>query len=156
MYTVFSFSSPLGTLRLVESEAGLSHLLFPCQTPPDGAVMGESPLLRRAALELEEYFSCKRKSFTVSFHPTGTPFQQTVWAALQTIPFGQTACYRDIAERIGRPAAVRAVGQANGKNPLPIFIPCHRVIAADGSLGGYSFGLEVKRKLLALEGTSFL
>lgn len=154
MGTVFSFSSPFGPLRLVEGEAGLTQLLFPGQAPPEGAAPGGSPLLRRAALELEEYFSGRRKTFTVPMQPAGTPFQQLVWAALRIIPYGRTVSYRDIAAQIGKPAAVRAVGQANGRNPLPILIPCHRVIAADGSLGGYAFGLEVKRKLLALEGIS--
>lgn len=152
MLTVLSLPSPFGPLRLVGTDAGLTHLLFPGQAPPEGAAERESPLLRQAALELEEYFNRMRIRFTVPLCPTGSPFQLAVWSALQDIPYGQTASYRDIAVRIGRPAAARAVGQANGANPLPIFIPCHRVIASDGSLGGYAFGLEVKRALLKLEG----
>lgn len=144
--------SPVGLLRLVGDEEGLTHLLFGSQPFPADAE--ETPLLRRAAAELEEYFAGKRQTFTVPLRPQGTPFQQTVWAALQSIPYSQTVSYRDIAVRIGRPTAVRAVGGANGKNPLPILIPCHRVVAADGSLGGYSLGLELKRKLLALEGAA--
>lgn len=152
MDTFCVLPSPFGPLRLAANDAGVTHLLFPGQPAPEGAAEGETPLLARAALELEEYFDRRRTVFTAPLCPAGTPFQQSVWAALQTIPCGQTAGYRDIAVKIGRPNAARAVGQANGKNPIPILIPCHRVVTAGGSLGGYSLGLDVKRKLLALEG----
>lgn len=152
MLTLLRYDSPLGPLRLVGGEDGLTHLLIAGQPAPEGAVQGETPLLRRTARELDEYFSRKRKSFTVALSPQGTPFQQTVWAALRTIPYGQTVSYTDVAKMIGKPSACRAVGNANGKNPIPIIIPCHRVLAADGSLGGYSLGLEMKRRLLELEG----
>lgn len=152
MQTIYCYHSPIGPLRLVGSDEGLTHILLPGQTVPEDALDGETPLLRRAALELKEYFSGRRKSFTVNLCPSGTPFQMAVWAALQTIPYGQTVSYKDIAAQIGKPAAVRAVGGANGKNPIPILIPCHRVVAADGSLGGYALGPEIKRTLLALEG----
>lgn len=152
MRFMYSYRSPLGPLRLVGDEDGLTHLLIAPQSAPEGAVQGETPLLRRAARELDEYFARKRKSFTIALSPQGTPFQQTVWAALRTIPYGQTVSYIDVAKMIGRPSASRAVGGANGKNPIPILIPCHRVVAADGSLGGYSLGLEMKRRLLELEG----
>lgn len=151
MIFIHSYPSPIGPLRLVGNGDGLTQLLIAGQPAPEGAVEGETPLLLRAAQELEEYFAGKRKTFTVPLLPRGTEFQQKVWAALRTIPYGQTVCYRDIAEMIGRPAALRAVGGANGRNPIPIIIPCHRVIAADGSLGGYSLGLDLKRKLLELE-----
>lgn len=147
-----AFRSPVGPLRLVGDEQGLTRLLFPGEPGPKGASEGASPLLQQAIRELEEYFTGRRKTFTVLLSPKGTPFQQKVWAALQTIGYGQTVSYKDIAEQIGKPAAFQAVGQANGKNPIPILIPCHRVIASDGSLGGYSFGLDVKRRLLELEG----
>ena len=152
MDTFYVLHTPVGPLRLTANDTGLTHLLFPGQPAPEGAAEGETPLLIRAALELEEYFGRKRTAFTVPLCPAGTPFQQAVWAALQTIPCGRTVSYRDIAVKIGRPNAARAVGQANGKNPIPILIPCHRVLAANGSLGGYSLGLDVKRRLLALEG----
>lgn len=152
MDTFCVLPSPFGPLRLAANDAGVTHLLFPGQPAPEGAAEGETPLLARASLELEEYFDRKRTVFTAPLCPAGTPFQQSVWAALQTIPCGQTAGYRDIAVKIGRPNAARAVGQANGKNPIPILIPCHRVVTAGGSLGGYSLGLDVKRRLLALEG----
>lgn len=154
MLTMLSLPSPFGPLCLVGNDTGLTHLLFQGQTRPERAVERESPLLRRAALELEEYFDRRRKYFTIPLCPPGTPFQQAVWSALRAIPYGQTVCYKDIAAEIGRPTAARAVGQANGANPLPILIPCHRVTAAGGSLGGYSLGLEVKRELLKLEGAA--
>ena len=154
MFFTCLFPSPVGPLRLVGTGHGLTQLLFSGQPAPPEAAEEETPLLRQAVLELEEYFDRRRKSFTVPLCPKGTPFQQKVWTALQAIEYGQTVSYQYIASQIGNPAAVRAVGQANGKNPIPIFIPCHRVIAAGGSLGGYSLGLDVKRKLLALEGVS--
>lgn len=143
-------ASPIGPLRLVAGSSGLTHLLLEGQSAP-AAAEEDTPLLRQAAEELDEYFSGRRKSFTVPLHPSGTQFQQTVWAALRTIPYGETVSYQELARQIGKPSAARAVGGANGKNPLPILIPCHRVIAADGSLGGYSLGLELKRRLLGLE-----
>lgn len=152
MYSTCQYASPVSLLRLVGNENGLTHLLFPGQPAPESASEDGTPLLLRAAQELDEYFSGKRKTFTVPMCPEGTSFQRQVWAALRTIPYGRTVSYKALAAQIGRPAAMRAVGGANGKNPLPILIPCHRVIAADGSLGGYSLGLEVKRRLLELEG----
>lgn len=151
MFLVCPVPSPFGLLRLVGDEAGLTHLLFGGQPAPENAPAGETALFRLAAQELTEYFAGRRRTFTVPLSPEGTPFQLAVWAALRTIPYGQTASYRDIGAKIGKPAAARAVGQANGKNPLPVFIPCHRVIAADGALGGYSLGTDIKRQLLALE-----
>lgn len=152
MRFMYSYRSPLGPLRLVGDEDGLTHLLITGQPVPEGAIQEETPLLRQAAEELAEYFAGTRREFTVPLRPQGTPFQQKVWAALRTIPYGQTLSYIDVAKMIGKPSASRAVGGANGKNPLPILIPCHRVVAADGSLGGYSLGLDMKRRLLELEG----
>lgn len=102
--------------------------------------------------QLQEYFNGKRKNFTVPVEFSADKFTAKVWRELLRIPYGKTASYREIAERIKHPNAYRAVGTANGKNPLPIIIPCHRVISADGSIGGYSAGIEVKRKLLETEG----
>jgi methylated-DNA-[protein]-cysteine S-methyltransferase len=107
-----------------------------------------------AARQLLEYFAGARTTFDLLLAPSGTPFQQSVWAALRTIPYGTTASYAEVAELVGRPRAFRAVGQANGANPIPIIVPCHRVIAAGGGLGGYSGGLGVKMQLLAVEGRS--
>ncbi len=101
--------------------------------------------------QLREYLAGTRTSFDLPLAPSGTPFQQRVWRALAEIPYGAVCGYGDLARHIGKPGAARAVGQANGANPLPIIIPCHRVIAADGSIGGYSSGVAIKRQLLALE-----
>jgi methylated-DNA-[protein]-cysteine S-methyltransferase len=101
--------------------------------------------------EIAEYFAGDRATFDLALAPAGTPFQQRVWQALTEIPFGQAISYGELAARIDRPKAARAVGQANGANPIPIVIPCHRVIAADGTIGGYSGGLRIKRHLLAIE-----
>ncbi len=108
-------------------------------------------LLEQARAELDEYFAGARQAFDVPLTPTGTEFQRRVWHALTTIPYGTTISYRALAERIGQPTATRAVGLANGRNPIAIVIPCHRVIGADGSLTGYGGGLERKRSLLDLE-----
>ncbi|MFK7912870.1 MAG: methylated-DNA--[protein]-cysteine S-methyltransferase [Pseudomonadales bacterium] len=104
-----------------------------------------------ARTQLEEYFAGQRQDFDVPLDPRGTDFQQSVWTQLRGIPFGETCSYRDIAERLGKPKAVRAVGSANGRNPLPIIVPCHRVIGSNGSLTGFGGGLENKQILLELE-----
>lgn len=118
--------------------------------PEDDWVQDDSAF-NQAEDQINEYFEGERQQFDLKIRPAGTPFQLSVLAALQEIPFGQTRTYRDIAERIGRPKAVRAVGAANGRNPLPIVIPCHRVIGADGTLTGFGGGLPAKSFLLDLE-----
>ena len=110
------------------------------------------PILLEASKQLEEYFSAKRKTFDVKLSPEGTSFQLKAWQALSKIPFGQTRSYGEQAQMIGLPKAVRAVGAANGKNPISIIVPCHRVIGKDGSLTGFGGGLSAKKKLLELEG----
>jgi O-6-methylguanine DNA methyltransferase len=110
------------------------------------------PVLRQAARELAEYMQGKRRVFSLPFELDGTEFQCKVWEELFKIPYGELRCYADIAEAVGRPKAVRAVGAANGANPLPVIVPCHRVIGADGSLAGYGAGVDVKRALLEREG----
>lgn len=112
-------------------------------------------VLVKAVEQLDEYFAGKRKRFNLKLHQGGTVFQKKVWQALSKISFGQTVSYGDIAKKIGNPRAVRAVGSANGKNLFCIIIPCHRVISADGALGGYSGGLKIKRDLLKHEGVQF-
>lgn len=107
--------------------------------------------LRFARAQLDEYFAGKRQHFELPLHPVGTPFQLMVWQALRRIPYGVTISYGELARRIGKPKAMRAVGAANGRNPLPIVVPCHRVIGADGSLTGFGGGLPIKRHLLGLE-----
>ncbi len=111
----------------------------------------ESPLERQVAMELGEYFAGTRSRFTFPLSPSGTEFERRVWDALQRIPYGDTRTYGEIATSLGHPGAARAVGSANHKNPIPIVIPCHRVVRSGGGLGGYGGGLELKRKLLNLE-----
>ena len=127
------------------------------QTPPkdwprEWAREPAEPVLASAVRQLNEYFAREREVFSIPLRPAGTPFQLRVWKALEEIPYGHTRTYLDIARALGVPAAVRAVGAANGRNPLPIFVPCHRVIGTSGSLTGYGGGLEVKLELLRLEG----
>jgi len=151
----WKIDSPLGSLYLVASANGLLEVSRQKSTAPMAASLeGSAPeirILAQAERELTEYFAGKRHQFDIPLDVRGTPFQQQVWRALQKIPYGLTCSYKDIAARIKNPNAVRAVGGANGKNPLCIVIPCHRVISADGGIGGYSSGLAMKRKLLALE-----
>jgi methylated-DNA-[protein]-cysteine S-methyltransferase len=149
------FSSPIGKIQLRGTATALTGLFMeehrrePAR--PNGAVRDAAPL-RSAQRELEEYFAGERREFSVALEPAGTPFQRRVWQALSEIPYGETISYLELARRVENPRAIRAVGQANGRNPLSIIVPCHRVIAADRSLGGYGGGLERKRHLLALEG----
>jgi methylated-DNA-[protein]-cysteine S-methyltransferase len=145
--------SPIGPLRLVARGDALVAIDFPDH---DGGVAARPirtphAILDRARTELEEYFAGKRTTFTVPLAAEGTPFQQRVWDALTTIPFGETWSYGQVARAIRRPSASRAVGAANGKNPLPIIVPCHRVIGASGSLVGFGGGLPTKKWLLAHE-----
>ena len=142
--------SPIGTLTLVEDEGALVGLYMESYKPPPSE-RRDSPLLKAVRGQLREYFAGRRDAFDFPMRLEGTPFQRSVWRALAGIPFGETRSYADIARRIGRPKAVRAVGAANGANPIAVVIPCHRVIGADGSLTGYGGGLPRKRWLLAHE-----
>jgi len=112
-----------------------------------------SDVLDEAFAQLEEYLEGKRKVFDLDYSPEGTDFQKDVWSALTRIPYGKTVSYAELAEMSGHAGAYRAAGNANGKNPIPIFIPCHRVIRSDGNIGGYSLGVDLKTRLLRLEGT---
>lgn len=147
--------SPVGSLLLAGDETGLIYIGF---ARGKGKLreardwLADESCFSDVESQLSEYFDGKRRNFDLDLAPSGTEFQLAVLAALQTIPFGETRTYTDIARQIGRPAAVRAVGAANGRNPLPIVIPCHRVIGADGSLTGFGGGLDTKRYLLELEG----
>jgi len=147
--------SPIGRLLLAGDEAGLKIIGFPegkGRVAVDDAWEHGTDCLLDVESQLLEYFDGKRQFFDLQLAPTGTAFQLAVLDALQTIPYGETRSYLDIARQIDRPDAVRAVGAANGRNPLPIVIPCHRVIGADGSLTGFGGGLETKLFLLQLEG----
>lgn len=145
--------SPVGPLTLVEEDGALAAVRFQPDLPRDAAsfALPSTPLLRQAAAELREYFVGQRRQFTVPLAPKGTPFQQKVWKALQEVPYGETRSYKEIAIAAGNEKACRAVGMANNRNPLPIFIPCHRVVGSDGKLVGYAGGLDVKTFLLELE-----
>ncbi len=146
-------ASPLGTLKLVSAAGCLVRIEFPgAQREDAGRESTSDPALRACGEQLSAYFAGRRKAFELPLAAHGTEFQHSVWQALQAIPYGELRSYRDIAESIGRPRAVRAVGAANGRNPLPIVVPCHRVIGSDGSLTGFAGGLEAKRCLLELEG----
>lgn len=147
--------SPLGPLSLVATDVALVGVYFAERDPPpssDAGAGARPAVLDHAARELAEYFEGARQGFSIPLEPRGTPFQRAVWQALAAIPFGVTWSYADLARAIGRPSAVRAVGAANGRNPLPVVIPCHRVIGADGKLVGFGGGLDRKRWLLAHEG----
>ena len=144
-------NSPLGRLRLVAEAQYLRRIEFEGQHGKDGEET-PSPILEDCKKQLEEYFQGKRESFSLALNADGTAFQQRIWQALQTIPYGELRSYRDIAEQTGNHKAVRAVGAANGKNPLPIVVPCHRVIGSNGSLTGFAGGLPAKKTLLQLEG----
>ena len=145
---------PIGTLGLMDDGQGLSHVFLRREGASTQAQEGETRLTLWAAAELEEYFCGQREVFTVPLSPHGTAFQLSVWAALRDIPYGQTRSYGQIAAAVGRPRAARAVGMANHGNPLLIFTPCHRVVGKGGALTGFACGLEVKRRLLELEGVS--
>lgn len=151
-----TLDTPIGVLRLAATETGLCAVLFPNQELTLPSATG-TPAARahvdRSRHALERYFAGRLRQFSgLTLAPHGTPFQTSVWMALRAIPFGETRSYGDIARGIGRPKAVRAVGLANGRNPLPIIVPCHRVVGADGTLTGFGGGLSTKSWLLAHEG----
>ena len=147
--------SPIGPLMLAADDAGLRHIEFRDNRHPANRADwhgGDSEILQASEAQLAEYFAGTRTSFDLPLAPQGTAFQLQVWHELARIPFGATISYAQLAQRIGKPEAVRAVGAANGRNPLPIVLPCHRVIGADGALVGFGGGLPVKEFLLRLEG----
>ena len=153
--------SPVGELKLVVSERGLTAILWEGDSPDRvrlGAMAEDAdhPVLVEAAKQIGEYFAGTRTTFDVPLDFQGTDFQKSVWAALLTIPFGETRSYAEIARQVGRPTAFRAVGGANGKNPISIIAPCHRVIGTNGTLTGFAGGLEAKALLLGIEGRALL
>ncbi len=147
-------ASPVGPLLLATDGAALALIDFqsgPHARRPDAGWLEDAAPLTSAIRQLEEYFASERRTFDLPLAPQGTAFQRAVWEALPRIPYGETMSYGELARRIGKPKACRAVGLANGRNPLPIVVPCHRVIGADGSLTGFGGGIDIKRRLLALE-----
>ena len=148
----YFFETPLGYMALGAEEGAIVRLYLP-NSPTPRLMSRPTPLLEEGQRQLLEYLAGTRREFDLPLNPPGTPFQQKVWAALRDIPYGQTRSYRDVARAAGCPRGFRAVGMANHCNPIPIFIPCHRVVGADGSLTGYAGGLELKKTLLAIEGS---
>ena len=143
------YKSPSGWIEIEAANNAISKLIF-CDAP-EIIHKSDNPALQQCCSELEEYFAGKRKKFDIEINFEGTPFQHKVWQELLKIPYGKTISYADLAKAVKNPKACRAVGSANGKNPIAVIIPCHRVIASNGSLGGYAYGLEVKKHLLDLE-----
>ncbi|MBO9725569.1 MAG: methylated-DNA--[protein]-cysteine S-methyltransferase [Novosphingobium sp.] len=153
--------SPVGELTLIASEAGLVAVLWENDDPArvrlaDVKDEADHPVLTRTAVQLAEYFAGERRAFDLPLDFRGTDFQKSVWAQLLAIPFGETRSYGEIARNLGNPTASRAVGAANGRNPISIIAPCHRVVGASGSLTGFAGGLEAKAFLLKLEGPKLL
>ena len=152
-----TFDSPVSELTLVATGIGLRAVLWPedepsrVKLPSPIADSTDNPILTRVIAQLQEYFAGRRTEFDIPLDLRGTDFQQLAWRSLASIPYGQTATYGEQARRIGRPKAVRAIGAANGRNPVSIVLPCHRVVGADGSLTGFAGGLDAKRRLLEIE-----
>lgn len=146
----YLMSSPVGLIKISGDESGISKLEFDADQPENNP--GEIPdVIEVCVLQLQEYFQGERQTFNLVLNPQGTDFQKEVWQELIKIPFGKTISYLELSKRLGNPKVIRAAANANGKNPLPILIPCHRVIGSDGSLTGYSGGLERKKWLLTHE-----
>jgi len=151
----WTLNSPIGKLYLVASSEALKAVHWKKQAVPmASSLKGSDPAIRilaQAVCELEEYFAGRRQKFEVPLDSQGTEFQKKVWSQLRKIPYGKTCSYQDIAKKLKNDKAVRAVGTANGRNPLSIIVPCHRVISSSGALGGYAGGLSIKTQLLELE-----
>ena len=154
MTTAFR-DTAIGRIGIAEEGGFITQLFFGTGGLPPGAARRETPLLKEAFRQLEAYLAGGLKTFALPLAPAGTPFQRRVWAVLETVPYGETWSYKQVAAAIGNPKATRAVGMANNRNPIAIVIPCHRVIGADGTLVGYGGGLDLKRRLLELEGCRF-
>jgi methylated-DNA-[protein]-cysteine S-methyltransferase len=154
-YTMPMDRTPVGRLVLESDGDVLIGIWLPTSATPRGRRSGKGddapPVLKETATQLEEYFAGERTEFDVPMELDGTEFQRAVWLELTRIPYGETISYGELARRVGRPKGPRAVGQANGKNPIPIIVPCHRVLASNG-IGGYGGGLPMKRTLLGIEG----
>lgn len=148
-------NTPLGTMTLAEENGAITDLRFKSELISN-AIENETAVLTEAKRQLAEYFDGRRRSFELSLNPVGTVFQRSVWDALLEIPYGETTTYKTIANKIHQPCAARAVGMANNKNPIPIIIPCHRVLGANGVIKGYGGGIEIMKFLLNLEKNSIL
>lgn len=154
MTHTLQLETPVGPVTVTASDDAVTGLRFGTEFPEGAQPCREEeagPLLRETARQLREYFADERRTFTLPLAPHGSEFQKKVWAALRTIPYGETRTYKQIAEQIGHNLAFRAVGMANNRNPIGILIPCHRVIGYDGKMTGYAAGIGIKEQLLALE-----
>ena len=149
--SAYFYETPIGTIGIAEKNGKITRLYFPNDRRLPNTTIQETSLLQEAAQQLHDYLTGKLTEFSLPLQPEGTAFMQQVWARLCEIPYGETASYKTLAESLGKPNAARAVGMANHRNPIPIFIPCHRVIGASGSLVGYRGGLDLKSRLLKLE-----
>lgn len=162
MINIYFYETSIGRIGIADNGKAITRLMFASNEEADRLLpagdaspaayqVAETPLIKKASVQLKEYLDGKRVAFDVPLYLEGTEFQKAVWEALKEIPYGETRSYGQIAERIGRPKACRAVGMANNRNPVAIIVPCHRVIGSDGKLVGYGGGMEIKEKLLALE-----
>ncbi|WP_304340445.1 methylated-DNA--[protein]-cysteine S-methyltransferase [Metaclostridioides mangenotii] len=151
MKNIFVYETEIGELAIADNGKAITELYFKNKIDVEGKNIEETELIKKAFNEFKEYLSGDRKNFDIPLEPEGTDFQLKVWEALKSIPYGETCSYKDIAKKVGSPKAYRAVGLANNKNPISIFIPCHRVIGSNGKLVGYGGGLDVKEFLLKLE-----
>lgn len=151
MKNLYFYNTDIGKIGIADNGKAITNVYFNESPQLKDTEIMETDLLKEAAQQLKDYLAGKRKNFNIPLMPEGTEFQQNVWKALQQIPYGKTCTYGEIARKIGNPKACRAVGMANNKNPIGIFIPCHRVIGANGRLVGYAGGLEMKEHLLAIE-----
>ncbi len=148
---LYFYETDIGTVGIAEENGAVTNVCFGRDRAPGDAQVRETGTTREAARQLEAYLAGELTEFTIPLDPRGTEFQRAVWGRLLEIPYGRTASYGDIARAVGNPKACRAVGQANNRNPIAVFIPCHRVIGTDGSLVGYGGRLDLKQKLLDLE-----
>mgnify|MGYP000850979676 CR=1 FL=1 len=146
----FTYETIIGKITITECDLQITSIDFG-ESDAKQSTRKETPFMKEARKELEEYFKGTRKTFTLPLSLEGTPFQKKVWQVLMTIPYGKTMTYKQVAEAIGNPKACRAVGLANNRNPIPIIVPCHRVIGSNGKLVGYAGGLHIKEKLLEME-----
>lgn len=152
MKNAYFYKTEFGLLFIAEEDNFITNVTIVTEKFSGNFTVNETPVIKKAHNQLTEYFSGKRKEFDLPINPKGTPFQKHIWEQLRKIPYGKTASYKDIAIMAGNPKACRAVGMANNKNPIIIITPCHRVIGSDGSLTGFGCGLELKQRLLGLEG----
>lgn len=151
MKSLFYYPTPIGRIRILENGNAITHLYFEDEPVSTDAILQETELLKEAGHQLQLYFAGQLREFNLPLAPAGTDYMRRVWDALCTIPYGETRSYREVAASLGNPQAARAVGLANNKNPLPLFIPCHRVIGSNRKLVGYRGTLSVKEQLLVLE-----